>query len=165
MNRKTDYDALLASFLDRYRPSDEAERDLIREMVNAHWRLRRIEAMETALVQKAIDDQMAELGEGADPGLAQFLAYADVAENSKGLRLLNRYAKDLRRSYEKALGEFLNMHQEDEDESEALAEIAAAMGSLAQSSGSFRQSVPESLPPGFRPPSEQPIALNPCPSV
>ena len=62
---QTDYDALLASFLDRYRPSDEAERDLIREMVNARWRLRRIEAMETALMQKAIDDQMAELGEGA----------------------------------------------------------------------------------------------------
>src|SRR6476619_3883607 len=68
---QADYDALLVSFLNRYRPSDEAEQDLIREMVNARWRLRRIEAMETALMQKAIDDQMAQLGEGADPSLAQ----------------------------------------------------------------------------------------------
>ena len=66
--------------------------------------------METALIQKAIDQQMAAMGDDADPVTAQALAYAELAENSKGMRLLNRYAKDLRRSYEKALTEFIELH-------------------------------------------------------
>src|SRR3982751_3966747 len=66
---QAEYDALLASFTERFRPSDEVEHDLIREAVNARWRLRRIEAMESALVQKSIDDRLAQLGEGMDPEL------------------------------------------------------------------------------------------------
>ena len=100
------YDALRASFLKRFGPSDELELDLIQEMVDSRWRLRRIEAMEAALIQQGIKQQMEAMGEDADPATAQLLAYAELAENSKGLRLLNRYAKDLRRCYEKAMKEF-----------------------------------------------------------
>jgi hypothetical protein len=103
------YDALLASFVKRFRPTDETEFDLIREMVNSRWRLRRIESMEVALIQRAVNQQMEAMGNDVDPAEAQSLAYAELAENSKGLRLLNRYAKDLRRSYEKALAEFMEL--------------------------------------------------------
>lgn len=104
------YDALRDSFVNRLRPSDETELDLIQEMVDSRWRLRRIEAMEAALIQNGINQQMDAMGDDADPETARFLAYAELAENSKGLRLLNRYAKDLRRSYEKAFKEFMELH-------------------------------------------------------
>ena len=114
---QADYDALFTSFTNRFQPADETERDLIREAVNARWRLRRVEVMEAALLQKAIDEQIELVG---DPNLAHALAYAGMAENSKGLRLLHRYAKELRRSYEKAMAEFADLHQEPEqDEEEA----------------------------------------------
>jgi hypothetical protein len=104
------YEALLTSFVKRFRPSDEVELDLIIEMVDSRWRLRRIESMESALIQRAINQQMEALGDDADPVEARALAYAELAEDSKGLRLLNRYAKDLRRCYEKAFKEFLELH-------------------------------------------------------
>ena len=103
------YDALLASFMKRFGPADETERDLVEEMVASRWRLRRIEGMEAALIQQAINQQMDLLGDQADPAEARELAYADLSENSKGLRLLNRYAKDLRRCYEKALKELIEL--------------------------------------------------------
>ncbi len=147
---QSDYDALLASFITRFQPADEVERDLIREAVNARWRLRRVEAMESAVMQKAIDEQMAQLGDAADPAIAHLLAYAEVAENSKGLRLLNRYAKDLRRTYEKAMTEFDEIHANDEavtttepEDDEAQYEaFRMAMDAGIFPSGSFRQ-----LPP------------------
>ena len=61
------YDSLRNSFVNRLRPSDETELDLIQEMVDSRWRLRRIEAMEAALIQKGINEQMDAMGEDADP--------------------------------------------------------------------------------------------------
>jgi hypothetical protein len=139
---QTDYDALHSSYSDRFQPADEAERDLIREAVNARWRLRRIESMEAALFQKAIDEQLELVG---DPDLAHALAFADMAENSKGLRLLHRYAKELRRSYEKAMTEFANLHKDEDpaevDEEAGYAAFRMAMDGAILPSGSFRNSV------------------------
>jgi len=141
---QADYDALLSSFTTRFRPADEAERDLIREAVNARWRLRRMEAMEAALLQKAFDEQLELVG---DPSLAHALAYADMAENSKGLRLLHRYAKELRRSYEKAMSEFADLHDrenemecEDETDEEAILEAYRSIDNVTPSAvlGSLR---------------------------
>lgn len=103
------YDRLLASYVDRFSPGDETEFDLLLEMVNSRWRLRRIESMEAALIQKHIDQQMQTMGEDADSVKAQALAYAELAENSKGMPLLNRYAKDLRRSYDKAFAKYMEL--------------------------------------------------------
>jgi hypothetical protein len=151
---RAEYDALLASFTERFRPDDEMERDLIREAVNARWRLRRIEAMESALVQKSIDDRMAQLEEGMDPELAYVLAYAELAENSKGLRLLNRYARELRRSYEKAMSEYAGIHvdddavptRDDSDDEGSYQAFRMAMDAATFPSGSFRQSTPDVAP-------------------
>jgi hypothetical protein len=55
--------------------------------------------MESALFDKAIEDQLANLDN--DPARAQMLAYIEVAE-SKSYRGLQRHQSQLRRSYEKA---------------------------------------------------------------
>jgi len=110
---QTEYDALRASFLKRFRPADEIELDLVQEMLDSRWRLRRISAMETALIQETIKTQGEAFGEDVDFETVQQTAYAALAENSKGIRLLNRYAKDLRRSYEKALKELKEIQNSD----------------------------------------------------
>ena len=45
------YDSLEGAILNRFKPADELERDLVTEMAAARWRLRRIEAMEAALFE------------------------------------------------------------------------------------------------------------------
>lgn len=110
---QAEYDALRAAFLKRFRPSDEIELDLVQEMLDSRWRLRRTSAMETALIQETIKAQREAFGDDVDSETVQQTAYAALVENSKGIRLLNRYAKDLRRSYEKALKELKEIQNSD----------------------------------------------------
>jgi hypothetical protein len=96
-----EYDSLEASIVNRFKPYDEIERVLVREMASALWRLQRVEAMEAALFHKAFKQQRELLGPEADSNEVRIAAYAEVAE-SKGLRMLSRHQAQLRRAYEKA---------------------------------------------------------------
>ena len=90
------YDRLEASLINRFKPADDLENELVQEMAAARWRLRRIEAMEAALFKKAIKQH-----EEAGTPDALDVAYAEVAE-SKSYRMLVRHAAQLRRAFEKA---------------------------------------------------------------
>ena len=90
------YDKLEASLINRFKPADDLESELVQEMAAARWRLRRIEAMEAALFKKAIKQH-----EEAGTPEALDVAYAEVAE-SKSYRMLVRHAAQLRRAFEKA---------------------------------------------------------------
>jgi hypothetical protein len=96
-----EFDRLEASFINRFKPYDEVEHELVHEMAAARWRLRRVEGMEAALFKKALKNQQEALGPDADAMDIQDAAYAEVAE-SKSLRMLSRHQSQLRRSYEKA---------------------------------------------------------------
>jgi hypothetical protein len=96
-----EYDRLEASIVNRFKPYDEIEQALVHQMASSLWRLRRIDAMEAALFDKAYKNQFELLGPDADPADVQVAAYAEVAE-SKGLRMLSRHQGQLRRAYEKA---------------------------------------------------------------
>ncbi len=100
------YDKLEASLINRFKPADDLESELVQEMTAARWRLRRIEAMESALFKKAIR----QLEEAGTPD-ALDIAYAEVPE-SKSYRMLVRHAAQLRRAFEKAWKE-LQLIQED----------------------------------------------------
>ncbi len=90
------YDKLEASLINRFKPADDLESELVQEMAAARWRLRRIEAMEAALFKKAIKQH-----EEAGTPDALDIAYAEVAE-SKSYRMLVRHSSQLRRAFEKA---------------------------------------------------------------
>ncbi len=90
------YDKLEASLINRFKPADDLENELVQEMAAARWRLRRIEAMEAALFKKVIKQH-----EEAGTPDALDVAYAEVTE-SKSYRMLVRHAAQLRRAYEKA---------------------------------------------------------------
>ncbi|HYI96893.1 MAG TPA: hypothetical protein VEX68_25345 [Bryobacteraceae bacterium] len=100
------YDKLEASLINRFKPADDLESELVQEMAAARWRLRRIESMEAALFKKAIKQH-----EEAGTPDALDMAYAEVAE-SKSYRMLVRHAAQLRRAFEKAWKE-LQLIQED----------------------------------------------------
>ena len=70
---QAEFDELKNSFIHRLRPADTLEDELVHEMAAARWRLRRIEAMESALFDKAIEDQL-ENPDNDDPARAQMLA-------------------------------------------------------------------------------------------
>jgi hypothetical protein len=96
-----EFDRLEASIVNRFKPHDEIEHELVHEMAAARWRLRRIAAMEVAIFNKAFKQQRELLGPDADTAEIQDAAYAEVAE-SKSLRMLSRHQSQLRRAYEKA---------------------------------------------------------------
>ncbi len=109
------YDKLEASLINRFKPTDDLEQELVQEMAAARWRLRRIEAMEAALFKKAIKQH----DEAGTPDAID-VAYAEVAE-SKSYRMLVRHASQLRRAYEKAWKEIQVLQsQHDTDEEDEL---------------------------------------------
>jgi hypothetical protein len=111
-----EYDQQLAAFVTQFSPVGAVEVGLVNEIVSTRWRLSRMMAMEAALFETAIEEQRKALsGEELDAAgidAATTRAYAHVAENSKGFRLLIRYEKELRRKYEKALMELEQIQQE-----------------------------------------------------
>ena len=108
------YDKLEASLINRFKPADDLESELVQEMAAARWRLRRIEAMESALFKKTIKQH-----EEAGTPDALDIAYVEVAE-SKSYRMLVRHASQLRRAFEKAWKEiqFLQSQHETGEEDE-----------------------------------------------
>ena len=119
-----EFDRLEASFVNRFKPYDEIEFELVHEMAAARWRMRRIEAMEVALFNKAFKHQRELLGTEAEPSEVQDAAYAEVAE-SKSLRMLSRHQSQLRRAYEKAWKELqlIQEHRSQEAEGEDTADL------------------------------------------
>jgi hypothetical protein len=112
---QAEFDQLNDSFINRFKPADVLEHELVHEMSAARWRMRRIEAMESALFDKAIEDQLA--SPDNDPARAQMLAYIEVAE-SKSYRGLQRHQSQLRRAYEKAWKELVAIQAERQKETE-----------------------------------------------
>jgi hypothetical protein len=80
-------------------------------MAAARWRLRRIQEMESAVYQKAIRAQQDKLGPKADPAEVRMLAYATVAD-SNALRMVVRYAGQIRRAYERAWSELVKLQRQ-----------------------------------------------------
>jgi hypothetical protein len=101
------YNSLLDAFVERFQPADEVELDLVLEIVSNRWRLRRIQSVETALLDLEMDDQedaiAADRGD-IDEVVRIALAFKSLAEQ-KSLALLNRYEARLRRQYERALAD------------------------------------------------------------
>jgi hypothetical protein len=112
-----EFDRLEASLVNRFKPFDEIEYELVHEMAAARWRLRRIEAMEVSIFNKAFKQQRELLGPDADPAEVQDAAYAEVAD-SKSLRMLSRHQSQLRRAYEKAWKELELIQQHRNQEAE-----------------------------------------------
>jgi hypothetical protein len=95
------FDALLAQHLDRLQPADGVEFGFIEEMVAAHWRMRRIWALETRIFENRVAAQPP--GDELDRMAA---AFTDLA-NQPGLALMHRYETRSQCSYQRSLQNYL----------------------------------------------------------
>ena len=108
------YNDLLDVFIDRFQPADNVELELVVEMVNARWRLRRSLSIETAMIDLQMDDQEDDIAKDrgkVDELVRVAIAFKSLAEG-RGLDLLGRYEARSRRHYEKALAELRALQAE-----------------------------------------------------
>jgi len=107
----SDFDALLAAYLNHLTPTGPVELDLVHEMVAAKWRLDRIARIETQLFTEAIDH----FEEHSDDPISPDQSLADAFERlaSRGsLTALHRMESRLTRSYSRALRALLQLQRD-----------------------------------------------------
>ena len=90
-----EFEALRESFMERFQPADAVEAGLVESMVVSRWRLLRIAAIETGLLEEGI--AMAIKYEHD-----HHLAYA-FTTHSESLPRLTRYENSLNRAFDRAL--------------------------------------------------------------
>ena len=108
------FDKLMSDYLTELRPETAQELDLVHDIVIARWRLNRIVAFETATLDHEMDRQRLKLDHdmpALDGSTRAALAFGSLADNSRGLALLNRYEGRLLRTIQKS-GEALARLQE-----------------------------------------------------
>jgi hypothetical protein len=98
-------DAFIADFTAEYQPSGPTETALVRDLAHAHFSLERIWAMQIAGVDYQVDEQRPQIEEDfdqLDEPARLFLAFNQLAKESPGLALLNRYQVSYDRSFHRA---------------------------------------------------------------
>ncbi|MCP5120704.1 MAG: hypothetical protein GY953_58670, partial [bacterium] len=107
---EAEFERLSAGFVEAIEPRDEVELALVRQMVTAEWRLRRIDRVEAATVKHLLrqrkDMESCRKPEDRTPGddgdLAKVVVYADAVQGdaiSKYARYSNAYNRQFHRAY------------------------------------------------------------------
>src|SRR6516164_5724898 len=96
-----EFDTLLASLRDEFRPANQHESFLVEQMAQSRWRLSRARHLETAIF-----DQML-LGEMSETDPDQQIAAKLLTGGDRALATIQRYATAAERSYYKAHSELL----------------------------------------------------------
>ena len=100
------YDKLRLEYVNRFQPQDGVEMDLVDDMVNARWRLRRIAIMQTAAFDLQMDKDEAELKKGfqqIDEPTRLVVAFGKLSNEGNTLQLLMRYETTYSRMYDRAM--------------------------------------------------------------
>jgi hypothetical protein len=88
-------------FVQTYRPAGPAQENLVREMVGARWRIRRMMMIETCMFNSEIDNQQTK-SDTTDPGVLLAAAFRSLADDSRALALAIRYESRLQRLHDRA---------------------------------------------------------------
>jgi len=106
---RKDFQLLLDSYLAQFAPTPGVETELVHALAATRWRLRRLQTIETTLLDNEIvrrvayiDDEFSEMGQ--EPSNDDRLSYVfkKLADNSQSLALLIRYEGALQRSYDRS---------------------------------------------------------------
>jgi hypothetical protein len=101
---REDYEALHASFTKDYKPANATERELVRRMADAWWRLQRAYRVENAFLAKCM-----EAGGSSDDAMAGL--FLDPKEQAR-MRLFMRYLGAAERAWNKSLADFNQARRE-----------------------------------------------------
>lgn len=100
-----EYDALLLEYRSLFQPMDQYEADRVTDIVNARWRIRRIQRFETAAVDLQLDETAPILYEkfaSIDIVTVETASFQDLARNSRVLDVIHDYESRYYRILEKA---------------------------------------------------------------
>jgi hypothetical protein len=100
-----EYDALLARYLDRFRPTSPDQEHLVHTLANADWRIKRLVHIQTAKLAERIERQP---DEGRDP-VTQ--AYSFEVRHSEALLTADKHEARLQRDYDRALRRLLEIEK------------------------------------------------------
>ena len=99
------FDLVMTQHMELFNPRNDVERGMIEDIACAYWRLRRVMAIETSMLNTGVrkQDPVSEL-ERLE------MAFAGLAETSK-FNVLNRYEARLQRTYQRALRNLATLRQ------------------------------------------------------
>lgn len=98
--------ALLAQCVEGYRPATDLEHTYVEAIAFALWRLKRIYAVQTALIDLEMDDQaesFAATFDRADETIRKTQAIRSLLDDSDALTKLSRYETTLQRAHDRAV--------------------------------------------------------------
>jgi hypothetical protein len=93
------------AYLERFQPIDGVERDLVRKLIAASWREKRMDAMEAQMLEMEMDKQRPKISrefEFISGETRQTLALLGTQDIREAWNLLSRYQAAARRSYNSA---------------------------------------------------------------
>ena len=103
---------LRQAYYDRFQPFDQAEVDLVDQMVMARWRIRRYVSTETAILDFEILRQQADVDRqfpGITPPMRCSLAFRKLLADDNSLVTISRYEPRLQRAYKLAYETLMQM--------------------------------------------------------
>ena len=108
-----DFEALSKGWFDYFQPANEVESNLVDEIVMARWRQQRLWIMETVVLNKAMQQiQEDDTATVYARDVLQGLAAMHLCEKSKTWATLQRYERECRRNYERAVKELRAVQSE-----------------------------------------------------
>jgi hypothetical protein len=100
-----EYDALLARYLDHFRPTSPDQEHLVHTLASADWRIKRLVHIQTTKLAERIERQP---DEGRDP-VTQ--AYSFEVRHSEALLTADKHEARLQRDYDRALRRLLEIEK------------------------------------------------------
>jgi hypothetical protein len=100
------YRKLLDDYMEEWQPATRGERDLVRDLVNARWRLDRILVFETSAIDLEMDRQREVVDTDiafTDEATLATMAFSTLADSGRTLPMLSRHEGRLRRVVERSL--------------------------------------------------------------
>src|SRR6185295_16934803 len=134
---------LRLEYVNRFQPQDGVEMDLVDDMVNARWRLRRIAIMQTAALDLQMDKDEKELSHSfkqIDQPTRLVVAFGKLSNEGNTLQTLLRYETTYSRMYDRAMKALENLQakREKPEEPETYEEL--------QNDATPAESAPVSIP-------------------
>jgi hypothetical protein len=99
------FKAFSFGYLDAFAPANFVERDLVFQLIAASWRLARISAMESAIIELEMwrqEETHAETFDYLDSHTRHVLTFLNMNNEEDGMRKLHRYQTAARRAYNAA---------------------------------------------------------------
>src|SRR4029077_2981194 len=94
---KEQFQEMLGYYKTTYQPGSGVEEDLVTDMVACRWRMQRLRAIETALLDSEMDRELPEGHTTEDPGFHPAFPFRRLVDESRAISLASRYEFRLHR--------------------------------------------------------------------